>query len=89
MKMEFLFLSKEERKKKLKSNVQLIIEKEITKAKEKEILIGIDPETYLGSEILKQSREVIQLRQEVYELKKMTTELISRLDNKLLKDVRR
>lgn len=78
----FDFLTNKEKKDKSKSNIQKILTRETERAREKEILIGINPETFLGCEILKQSREIIGLREEVRELKKLTTELISRLDNK-------
>ncbi len=52
----------------ISENLKQILQKEAEKAKESELLIGIDPESYLGKEILKQSREIIALRYEVREV---------------------
>lgn len=68
---------------KFKQRIQKILDKESEIAKEKEVLIGINPETYLGNEILKQSREIIALRSEVQEIKKMAAEIINCLNKKL------
>jgi len=76
----FEFLNKEEKKNKLFRNIQEILEKEVEKAKKHELLIGIDPETYLGAEILKQSREIIQLRTEIHDMKRLMAELINHLN---------
>ena len=50
-----------------KECVKELLEIEANRAKENEKLIGIDPESYLGTEILKQSREIINLRREIRE----------------------
>lgn len=55
--------------------IQIILQKELLKAKEGEILVGIDPSTYLGSEILKQSKEIISLRHGIDELEKKVAKL--------------
>lgn len=73
----FDFLKKEEKRDKTKRKIQTILESESKKAKQNEISIGIDPETYLGREILCQSRKLMGLEHEIYDLKKMTAELIS------------
>lgn len=66
--------------------LQKEVDKAIRTAVEKEILIGINPESYLGIEILKQSRAIInqyhqisELKAEIKELKEVTAELINRL----------
>lgn len=71
------------------NNLQNEIDKAVNSAFKSEILIGINPKSYLGIEILKQSREIInqyhqikELKTEIKELKEMTTELISRLSDK-------
>ncbi len=68
----------------------VFLKKAIRSASKNETLIGIDPNSYLGIEILKQSREIIsqyhqirELKAEVKEIKEMTTEIISRLHNKI------
>lgn len=76
----FEFLNQEEKKNKLFRNTQKILEKEVEDAKKNELFIGIDPETYLGAEILKQSREIIQLRAEVEDIKRLMAELINHLN---------
>ena len=48
-------------------HVKELLEKEANRAKENEKLIGIDPKSYLGAEILKLSREIVNLRGEVRE----------------------
>ena len=70
------------------NNLQSEIDKAVGSAFKNEILIGINPKSYLGIEILKQSREIIsqyhqitELKAEIKELKEMTTELISRLSS--------
>lgn len=89
----FEFLSQEERKNKLFRNTQKILEKEVEKAKGNEVLIGIDPETYLGKEILylsrrvaelnlKMSHEHIEIMSEIREMKKMMAELINHPNDK-------
>ena len=45
--------------------VKELLEKEANRAKENEKLIGIDPKSYLGKEILKLSREIVNLRGEI------------------------
>lgn len=47
--------------------VKELLEIEANRTKENEKLIGINPKSYLGAEILKQSREIINLRREVRE----------------------
>lgn len=56
-----------------------ILEQEAKRAEKNEILIGINPKSYLGQEILKQSREIIALRSVISDL---TVEI-----NKLKKEV--
>ena len=73
----FNFLKDNEQKDKRLDRVQKILEKETIKAKAKELMIGIDPETYLGKEILWQSRQIIRLQQEIINLEKKIAELIS------------
>jgi len=66
----------------LQNSLQEILNKEIEIAEKNELLIGINPKSYLGAEILKQSREIMNLKFEIQEFKKMTAELISRLNEK-------
>ena len=46
-------------------NLRKLLKKEAKKAAERERFHGIDPKSYLGQEILKQSREIIELRRTV------------------------
>lgn len=72
----FDFLNEEEKKNKSLKNLQRFIEKDVRKAKEKELLVGIDPETLLGSEIFRLSREILFLRREIDEMKNMVAKLV-------------
>lgn len=79
----------------LKNSLQEEVNKIVNSILGKEVLIGIDPRSYIGIEILKQSREVInqyhqirdlknevkELKNELVVLKEMTVEIINRLNN--------
>lgn len=52
----------------VKDSIQQVLDKEAEIAKDKEILIGIDPKSYLGKEILKMSRVLCELRGEIHNL---------------------
>jgi hypothetical protein len=56
---------------------QTVINHVARHAAKKEILIGIDPESTLGRDILRQNAEIIALRNEVAELKRMVADLIN------------
>lgn len=49
----------------LPNSTKEIIQKEIEKAKQSELIVGIDPESYLAKEILWQSRKMIELEHSV------------------------
>jgi polyhydroxyalkanoate synthesis regulator phasin len=51
-------------------------------ASKREVLIGIDPRSTLGQDILRQNAEVAALRNEVQELKKMVADLSNHLKEK-------
>lgn len=52
-------------------------------AAKKEILIGIDPKSTLGRDIMRQNIEVMELRSEIRELKIMVADLTTTIKNKL------
>ncbi|SHH57551.1 hypothetical protein [Clostridium intestinale] len=67
-----------------KSSIDREVKKALSVASEKGILIEIDPESYLGIEIMKQSKSIINqnsevrdLKREIKELKKIMVEKIS------------
>lgn len=48
-------------------------------AAKREILLGIDPESTLGRDILRQNFEIVSLRSEITELKKMVADISNHL----------
>jgi hypothetical protein len=52
----------------MRKSLKTLLKKEAKNAAKREKLHGIDPRSYLGAEILKQSREIIKLRRSVHEL---------------------
>lgn len=58
-----------------------ILQEESRIAKENEKIIGINPESYIGAEILQQIRVICELRASINEIKVQTTDIVNRLNS--------
>ena len=60
----------------MSKKLEKALKREAAKSDKAEILIGIDRNSYLGQEILKQSNQVIELTKEIIQLRHIVNDLI-------------